>query len=383
MSTVPQTFLDGYSRSIPQGRALGGGTLLNGMLWNRGGRSDFDDWSRLGNHGWAWDDMLPYFRKSETYSPIQSSDIATDYSIGEDTNVHGYAGPVNVSFPHYYWNSSINLFSALTELGVPTAYDPNAGDIAGASFLPFGLDPVTQTRCTARRAYYDPVANRPNLWVTTGQTVTQILFDGAQGNANASAPSVSDFSTGEGGSPATVDIFGGGSMLNTSTIPPDPPNEQKRDLARKVWHWLKTITSILRRQAPGPGPSLVATGVEFAPDAQGVRQVIQATREVILAAGAIHTPQIMKLSGLGPTDELQSLGIQPLMHLPGVGNNLQDHMQVWCWYPYHNEWTINPTELNTNQTFVNEAVSSSTTYPQDLQNPWLTSYLTVEQLLDQ
>ena len=149
LSTVPQAYLDGNARSIPQGRALGGGTLLNGMLWNRGGRADYDDWVQLGNPGWSWDDMLPYFKKSETYSPIQSSAIAEQYSTREDTSVHGYAGPVNVSFPNYTWNASINLFSALNELGVPTAFDPNAGDVAGASYLPFDLEPVTQTRNTA------------------------------------------------------------------------------------------------------------------------------------------------------------------------------------------------------------------------------------------
>lgn len=80
LSTVPQAYLDGNPRSIPQGRALGGGTLLNGMLWNRGGRADYEDWVQLGNPGWGWDDMLPYFKKSETYSPMSSGDFAEQYS---------------------------------------------------------------------------------------------------------------------------------------------------------------------------------------------------------------------------------------------------------------------------------------------------------------
>ena len=63
LSTVPQTYLDGASRSIPQGHALGGGTVLNGMLWSRGGQGDYDDWVQLGNDGWGWDDLLPYFIK--------------------------------------------------------------------------------------------------------------------------------------------------------------------------------------------------------------------------------------------------------------------------------------------------------------------------------
>ena len=64
LTTVPQMYLDGRPRSLPQGRALGGGTILNAMLWNRGGRGDYDDWVTLGNPGWGWDDMLPYFKKA-------------------------------------------------------------------------------------------------------------------------------------------------------------------------------------------------------------------------------------------------------------------------------------------------------------------------------
>lgn len=146
------------------------------MLWNRGGQGDYEDWEALGNEGWSWDDLLPYFIKSETYTPVDSEDIADQFGIAEYPPVHGYSGPVNVSFPRYFWNSSAVLFSALNEVGIPTAYDPNTGWIAGASFLPMDLDPVTEERSTARRAYYDPYVSRPNLWVSTGQVVTQILL---------------------------------------------------------------------------------------------------------------------------------------------------------------------------------------------------------------
>nr|OQO25359.1 hypothetical protein B0A51_09932 [Rachicladosporium sp. CCFEE 5018] len=364
LSTVAQTFLDGNARSVPSGRALGGGTLLNGMLWSRGGREDYEDWVRLGNPGWGWDDLLPYFMKSETFTPMRDARTAEEYSVREDQSVHGYAGPVNVSHPNYQWNSSISLFSGLAELGIPIAYDPNAGYVAGASFLPFDLDPVTQTRQTARRAYYDSIANRPNLWVAAGQTVTQVLFNGAQGNADASTAAPSDMSVGQGSSPGTAGIFGDGSMLNVSSLPPSPSEGSaaglpatlsKRSLLTRTWHRIKVFLVKTRRQSTPSGPSLTATGVGFAPDAQGERQTIHVTREVVLAAGAIHTPQLLMLSGIGPAPTLQSVGITPLLDLPGVGQNLQDHMQVWCWYPYHNAYTSNPTELNTNQTFVDEA----------------------------
>jgi choline dehydrogenase len=360
LSTVPQAYLDGKARSIPQGRALGGGTLLNGMLWNRGGKADYDDWVQLGNPGWSWDDMLPYFKKSESYSPIQSSEIAEQYSSREDSSVHGYSGPVNVSFPNYTWNASINLFGGLNELSVPTAYDPNAGVVAGASYLPFDLEPVTQTRNTARRAYFDSIVNRPNLWVATEQTVTQLLFNGAQGNPDASTPVSQELSLGQGSSPGIMGgIFGNGSVLNITSLPPIPPlrgNLVKRNLARSIWIKVKRSLRFFRRQTSSPsGPTLTVTGVEFASDAQSQRQTVRATREVIVAAGAIHTPQLLMLSGIGPAEQLQYFDIQTLIDLPGVGNNLQDHMQVWCWAAYHDPYTSNPTALNNDQAFVNAA----------------------------
>lgn len=362
LSTVPQAYMDGNARSIPQGRALGGGTLLNGMLWNRGGRADYDDWVQLGNPGWSWDDMLPYFKKSENYSPVQSSNIAEQYSTREDPSVHGYSGPVNVSFPNYTWNASVNLFNALNELGIPTAYDPNAGDVAGASYLPFDLEPVTQTRSTARRAYFDSVISRPNLWVFPEQTVTQLLFDGAQGNAEASNPVMQELSLGQGTSPGiTGGIFGNGSVLNITSLPPIPPlqgRNTRRSLVGTVWVKIKRSLRFFQRQTPTPsGPALTATGVEFASDAQSQRQTVRATREVVVAAGAIHTPQLLMLSGIGPAEQLEYFGIRPLMDLPGVGSNLQDHMQVWCWAPYHDPYTSNPTALNNDQAFVNAAWS--------------------------
>ena len=201
LSTVPQVYLDGAPRSLPQGRALGGSTILNGMLWNRGGQGDFGDWVSLGNRGWGWDDLLPYFIKSETYTPVQSGDIAEQFSIQEYPAAHGFSGPVNVSFPKYFWNSSAVLFDALNEIGVPTAYDPNTGWVAGASFLPIDVDPNSEERSTATRAYYDPYADRSNLWVSTGQVVTQILFQDRPPNIFASSPVPGDTSVGQGASP--------------------------------------------------------------------------------------------------------------------------------------------------------------------------------------
>ena len=189
-----------------------------------------------------------------------------------------------MSFPHYAWNASINLFAGLNELGVPTALDPNSGDVAGASYLPVDLDPVTQTRSTARHAYFDSVVNRPNLWVATEQTVTQLLFDGEQGNKDASTPVTKANSLGQGTMPGTMDgIFGDGSVLNITSLPPDHPPSRigliKRNLIDAFWSGLKAPTKLFRKQTAAPSsPTLIVTGVEFAPNAQSKRQTVRATR---------------------------------------------------------------------------------------------------------
>lgn len=349
LSAVPQVYLDGQPRNIPQGRALGGGTVLNGMLWNRGGQGDYQDWVDLGNPGWSWDDLLPYFIKSETYTPIESHEIAAQFAIQEYAGVHGYDGPVNVSFPRYFWNSSAALFGALNEVGIPTAYDPNSGLVAGASFLPMDVDPESQERCTARRAYYDPIASRPNLWVSTGQTVTQVLFANREPNVEASTPVDGSTSNGQGNSPGiAAGIFGMLTTLNSTQIS-QSGQPRKRALLRGFWEGLKRALN-RRQYVPEPG-NLVATGVEYAANAGAPRRTVSASREVIIAAGAIHSPQLLMLSGIGPAPTLRVANIPINIDLPGVGSNLQDHGQVWAWYPYYNSSFPNPTELFTDEGF--------------------------------
>ncbi|RMZ09155.1 hypothetical protein D0862_03707 [Hortaea werneckii] len=365
LSTTAQASLNGAVRTVPQGRGLGGGTLINGMLWNRGGVGDYDAWVQLGNEGWSWDDLLPYFIKSETFTPVTSEQLALQFSIEADLDVHGFDGPVQVSFPHYMWNSSAILFDALNELGVPTAYDPNTGQVAGASFLPLNLQPDMQTRSTARTAYYDPIIARPNLWVSTGQYVTQVIFDGKQTNLNAVVgDSENSTSHGQGSSPDTSNSIYGGGALSVSfqdhAIAQVPP--VKRRYSSQLWNWVKRL---LRRRQQRPGmllpardtPSLRAVAVEFASNSFSSRQKVAASREVILAAGAVHSPKLLMLSGIGPAAALERLDLPVHVDLPGVGRNLQDHGQVWCWYPYHNPDYANPTMLTANETYADDAWS--------------------------
>jgi choline dehydrogenase len=324
LSTVAQGSLDGDTRNIPQGHGLGGGSLINGMLWNRGGIHDYEDWVQLGNPGWSWDDMLPYFQRSESFTPAPSVDIAMQFSIETNVSEHGTVGPVNVSYPRsWYWPASQYFFSALNQLGIPTAYDANNGEIAGASFLPLSADPVSATRSSARRAYYDSIASRSNLWISTGQYVTEVIFGGQPApdlspDMNENVPA-----GGQGSSPGVPGgIFGGPQILSAREQPSDA--------------------------------GLVASGVVFASDAQSPREIVSATREVIIAAGALHSPQLLMLSGIGSAAALQSHGIAVNIDLPGVGQNLQDHGLVWAEYPFVNPQFPTPDSYS-NQTFAAEA----------------------------
>ncbi|KAF2772878.1 FAD-linked reductase [Teratosphaeria nubilosa] len=244
------------------------------------------------------------------------------------------------------------FFDALNELGVPTAYDPNSGQIAGASFLPLDLDPESEIRSTAVRAYYETYAARSNLYVSTGQYVTQILFADASSNNNATVSSSQDNSVGEGSSPGVPGGIFGGTTTNSIN---DIVVEGKRSIFRRFWKAAEHAIAP-RQTTPSPtSTSLQAIGVEFALSAQSPRQNITATREVIVAAGAIHSPQLLMLSGIGPSSTLQAQQIPVNVDLPGVGQNLQDHGQVWCYYPFYNASYENPTMLNDNGTFEADA----------------------------
>ncbi|KAL2349746.1 choline dehydrogenase [Cryomyces antarcticus] len=294
LTTTPQTFLDGAARPMPQGRALGGGTILNAMLVNRGGQGDYNDWEALGNPGWSWTNMLPYFMKSERYTPVYSEDIAAQFSIRYDPGVHGFDGPLNVSYPKYFYNASANFFDALTELGIPTAFDPNDGTVAGAYFLPVNIDPVNMTRSTARKAHYDPYAARPNLCVATEQHVTRLIIEG--------------------------------------------------------------VAELVEVNA-----------ANFASDASATRRNVSARREVIVAAGSLHTVQVLQLSGIGPRSLLEKYQIPVAIDLPGVGQNLQDHYLVGTFYPYNNHSQIYPTLLSANASF-NAAAEAE--YYANRTGPW-------------
>lgn len=148
-------------------------------------------------------------------------------------------------------------------------------------------------------------------------------------NSNASDATPGDPSVGQGGSPGIPGgIFGGTTTVNISdSASESSPPQQKRTILRGLWYSLKRM--LWKRQADtdiagSQLPTLVANGVEFAPDSQSIRQTVSATREVIVAAGSLHSPHLLMLSGVGPSTHLQQLNIPTNIDLPGVGSNLQE-----------------------------------------------------------
>ncbi|XP_071561830.1 glucose dehydrogenase [FAD, quinone]-like [Temnothorax nylanderi] len=218
----------------PSGKVVGGSSVLNFMIATRGGAEDYDRWAEMGNEGWAYQDVLQYFKKLETMDiPELKSDI--DY--------HGTDGPVHITYP-FHTPLAEAFLEAGKELGYPLV-DYNGKNGIGFSYLQSTI--MNGTRMSSNRAYLHPVHGRTNLHLTRESTVTKVLID-----------------------------------------------------------------RITNR----------AIGVEFVKNKQRIR--VFANKEVILCAGAIRSPQLLMLSGIGPAKHLTELGINVIQDAP-VGENLMDH----------------------------------------------------------
>ena len=249
--TEPDDGLNGRSIGYARGKVLGGCSSINAMVYMRGQRGDYDHWAELGNRGWGWDEVLPYFRKSE------------DYEHGEDA-FHGSGGPLRVEERRVNWEILDVWREAAAECGIPPIEEFNRGDNFGCSY--FQMNQRRGVRWSATRAFLRPAMQRPNLTVMTDTHVQHLEIEHGE-----------------------------------------------------------------------TGPR--ATGVTVVN--KGNRQVISARREVLLAAGSIGSPQILQLSGIGPGDLLQSKGITVNHALPGVGENLHDHLQIRSIYKVDNTVTLN------------------------------------------
>ncbi|MEY4561502.1 MAG: hypothetical protein RLZZ618_779 [Pseudomonadota bacterium] len=237
--TVPQPGLNGRSAYQPRGKVLGGSSSINAMVYTRGHRIDYDHWADLGNRGWSYRDVLPYFRKAEG-----------NVRLGGE--YHGQDGPLTVSDlrTDNPWHAI--FLQAAQEAGFPLNDDFNGAEQEGV-----GTYQVTQRdgqRWSAARAYVHPVMDeRPNLTLMTRSQTLKVLF------------------------------------------------KDKR-----------------------------AIGVEVLRDGKVV--TLHARREVLLCAGALQSPHLLQVSGVGDGARLQKTGIRFVHHLPGVGENLQDHLDFTFGY---------------------------------------------------
>ncbi|CAD0186953.1 Alcohol dehydrogenase [acceptor] [Ruegeria sp. THAF57] len=247
MKTAAEPGLNGRSLVYPRGKVLGGCTSVNGMIYMRGQAADYDHWRQLGNAGWGWDDVLPYFLKSE------------DHHAG-DSEMHRSGGEWKVSKQRLEWDILKAVQEGAKEFGIQPRADFNDGSNEGTGF--FEVNQRNGVRWNTAKGFLRPAMKRPNLRVMTHAETQELLFDGKR-----------------------------------------------------------------------------VTGVRFLQ--KGVRYDAFAGAEVLLAAGAINSPKILELSGVGRGAVLAEHGIAVHHVSTGVGENLQDHLQIRTVFKVQNAKTLN------------------------------------------
>ena len=231
----PSHWTGGRAIGVPRGKTLGGSSSINGHIYNRGQRMDFDSWSQRGNRGWGYADVLPYFRRCE-----QRIGGGDDTFRGREDNLQ----VTDLDYSHPLCEAFID---GAEEIGIPRNPDYNGARQEGISYVQ--RTAYRRRRVSTARAFLNPAKSRRNLTVRTNALATRVLLDGKR-----------------------------------------------------------------------------AVGIEYAKGGRGGQIVeVRANREVILSGGAINSPQLLQISGIGPAALLRSLGIELKHDLAGVGENLRDH----------------------------------------------------------
>ncbi|MFI5280817.1 MAG: GMC family oxidoreductase [Gemmatimonadales bacterium] len=230
--TVPQLHCNMRRFPWPRGRTLGGSSSINYMIYIRGHAADYDHWSELGNKGWSYEDVLPFFKKSEHNERLEN-------------RFHGRGGPLNVADHRFRHPLSEMFVAAAQDRGVPPNDDFNGANQDGCGF--YQLTQKDGLRWSTASAFLRPALGRPNLTVITTALACRIRFEGRR-----------------------------------------------------------------------------AAGVEYV--RRGQAASADASREVVLCGGSINSPHLLMLSGVGPAGHLRALGVDVIADLPGVGQNLQDHL---------------------------------------------------------
>ncbi|SMP23500.1 GMC family oxidoreductase [Shimia sagamensis] len=247
MKTANESGLNGRALVYPRGKVLGGCSSVNGMIYMRGQAADYDHWRQLGNAGWSWDDVLPYFRKSE------------DHHAGENA-LHGAGGEWKVSKQRLGWEILEAVQEGAREFGIAPRADFNDGNNEGSGL--FEVNQKGGVRWNTSKAFLRPAMKRPNLRVITEAHTDHVVLEGTR-----------------------------------------------------------------------------VTGVHFTH--RGQKTLAKASAEVLLAAGAINSPKILELSGIGRVDVLKEHGIDVQHMSAGVGENLQDHLQIRTVFKVKNAKTLN------------------------------------------
>lgn len=237
-STVPQKHMKDRVFWYTQAKVIGGGSSINAQIYTRGNAKDYDAWEKEeGCEGWAYRDILPYFKRAEN-----NQRYANDY--------HSYGGPLGVSNPISPLPICEAYFQAGQEMGIPFNSDFNGASQEGLGY--YQLTQKNARRSSASVAYLKPIRSRKNLTIRTGALVTRVVVENGR-----------------------------------------------------------------------------AVGVEIVGKPGGRPEILRAGREVIVSSGAIGSPKLLMQSGIGPADHLKSVGITPIHDLPGVGSNMQDHLDLF------------------------------------------------------
>jgi choline dehydrogenase-like flavoprotein len=245
--TEPEPGLNGRVLNYPRGKAIGGSSSINAMIYMRGQSADYDHWRQLGLAGWGWDDVVPHFKRHEKHF------------LG-DSDKYGIDGELRIEPPRVSWDLLDAFRAASAQAGIKSIVDFNTGDNEGC--CAFHVNQKRGRRWSAASAFLKPALTRGNIRLETGCLVEDVMFDGRR-----------------------------------------------------------------------------AVGVRWRKD--GETRFARCSGEVILAAGAIGSPQLMLLSGVGPSEHLREHGIPVVADRPGVGANLQDHLQLRMIYKVDGISTLN------------------------------------------
>ncbi|KAF4632756.1 hypothetical protein G7Y89_g5373 [Cudoniella acicularis] len=176
LTSVPMIGLGNRTSGVYAAAVVGGGSTINGMMFDRGAAEDYDNWEKLGNPGWGWKGLLPYFKKSTTFDPPDAA-VANEYNITYDASYYGTTGPIHASFPSYYWPGAKIQWQAFNDLGIPSNKEGAAS--GGGSGVYWNTDAMTgdkRQRSYARSGYYDPITSRKNFNLLTGYRVNEVQF---------------------------------------------------------------------------------------------------------------------------------------------------------------------------------------------------------------